>query len=450
MADLITTLGNRDRILIDDFSIAEDTTYSSQKIEDLIKTFDSVATCSIPLVEPVGTEGTYDTAYLTLLAGEIGERVLVTAQNGLGVVTAENGTAYTIKTVYVCTWEALTGKPFEAISSSDFTVDNGELRYVDQWTAPIAAVEAAKQDKVPESGSSGTGRYLGKRDPVSGDAVWEELDEFSLVNSVNGVFPENMPFGKNVQLDGTKINVDDTAGTPIPIKDVLINIADLSSSTLTDEAASNTLPNTGLISAILQTSRNCLKWLVGRFDSSGNANSAAKLSAARSLAVDLSKTAATPLTTFDGASAQEGIRVTGTLPVANGGSGRTDGKATALVTPRTLGGDDNAVGTVNFDGSANAAIPIPVTAAAPAASTAQTIAGTRSLRAQIKLLVDNIAALFSYFTATTDSTNTTTGALTVAGGVGIAKKLWVGDKINGTTGNFTGVVTVPTPPYPTI
>ena len=34
-------------------------------------------------------------------------------------------------------------------------------------------------------------------------------------------------------------------------------------------------------------------------------------------------------------------------------------------------------------------------------------------------------------TSTTDSTSTTTGALTVAGGVGIAKKLYVGDNIVG-------------------
>jgi hypothetical protein len=231
MADLITTLGNRDRILIDDYAVAPDTTFSSAKILDLIKTFDSAVRCALPLTEPIGSEGNYDSSMLTILTGEIGERVLVTAENGLGSVTACAGNVYTIKTVYLCTWETLTGKPFETLSNADFTVDNGALKYVDKWTAPITDVDDRKQEKVPVSGAAGTGRYAGKRDPVSGESVWEELDEFSLVNSVNGVFPANMPAGKNVQIDASNMNVDDSLASPVTVKDALLGLADFSLTT---------------------------------------------------------------------------------------------------------------------------------------------------------------------------------------------------------------------------
>jgi hypothetical protein len=87
--------------------------------------------------------------------------------------------------------------------------------------------------------------------------------------------------------------------------------------------------------------------------------------------------------------------VTGTLPLAYGGTGRTDGKTPALITARALGTNDNATGTINFDGTANVNIPVPVTVVAPSASTVQTVAGTRALRAQLKTLIDNIAALFA-------------------------------------------------------
>ena len=426
MADLITTLGNRDKTLIDDFSIAPDTAYSSQKIEELLRTFDSVVRCSIALTEPVGTESEYDSAYLTIVTGEIGERVLVTAPNGLGVVLASSGTVYTIKTVYVCTWEALTGKPFETVSEEDFTVDNGMLRYVDTWSEPINEVDERKQDQVPASGSAGTGRYAGKRDPLSGDSVWEELDEFSLVNSVNGVFPENMPVGKNVQLDGADINVDDAAGSPVTVKDAItaldaqiaaesaarvnadntkqdkipaavagyvathsgtagvfgtpVNPAAFTEAALTDAAASSTLPAAGLISVILQTVRNCLKWLVARFDASGNANTALKLTTPRTIQTNLAAAAAA---SFDG-SANITPGVTGILPIANGGTGSSTGNttgtaaaATKLATARTLTANPAATAAASFDGSANVSIGIApnltdgtAAAALPAAGTA--------------------------------------------------------------------------------
>ena len=61
---------------------------------------------------------------------------------------------------------------------------------------------------------------------------------------------------------------------------------------------------------------------------------------------------------------------------------------------RTVGGDDNATGTVSDTGG-NLLVPIPVTVVAPAASATQITAGTRTLRATLKILIDNIASLFS-------------------------------------------------------
>jgi hypothetical protein len=61
---------------------------------------------------------------------------------------------------------------------------------------------------------------------------------------------------------------------------------------------------------------------------------------------------------------------------------------------RTVIGDDYGTLAVEDTGG-NLHIAVPVTTVAPAASTTQTTAGTRSLRAQIKILVDNIASLFS-------------------------------------------------------
>ncbi|MCL2281936.1 MAG: hypothetical protein FWC26_01295 [Fibromonadales bacterium] len=61
---------------------------------------------------------------------------------------------------------------------------------------------------------------------------------------------------------------------------------------------------------------------------------------------------------------------------------------------RTIGGDDSATGTVTDNGG-DISVPIPVTVVAPAASATQITAGTRSLRASLKILIDNIAQLFS-------------------------------------------------------
>ena len=57
--------------------------------------------------------------------------------------------------------------------------------------------------------------------------------------------------------------------------------------------------------------------------------------------------------------------VSGTLPVGRGGTGRTDGKAVALATKRTISLTGDATGSVGFDGSANAAIPASIPALVP-------------------------------------------------------------------------------------
>ena len=62
---------------------------------------------------------------------------------------------------------------------------------------------------------------------------------------------------------------------------------------------------------------------------------------------------------------------------------------------RTIGGDDNATDTVTDTGG-NLSVPISVTVAAPSASTTQITGNTsRTLRATFKILIDNIASLFS-------------------------------------------------------
>ena len=61
---------------------------------------------------------------------------------------------------------------------------------------------------------------------------------------------------------------------------------------------------------------------------------------------------------------------------------------------RTVGGNDNATGTVT-DSGGNLSIPIPVTVTAPVSSATQSTAGTRALRAELKIYRDNIANLFA-------------------------------------------------------
>lgn len=76
---------------------------------------------------------------------------------------------------------------------------------------------------------------------------------------------------------------------------------------------------------------------------------AEKLETARTIAVSLeSNTSAS----FDGS---EDITpgVTGTLPIANGGTGNTEGKASALATPRTIQTNLESTNSSEFDGSAN-------------------------------------------------------------------------------------------------
>jgi hypothetical protein len=87
---------------------------------------------------------------------------------------------------------------------------------------------------------------------------------------------------------------------------------------LTDGTAASTLPTAGTataLTALLNTIRNCLKWLVARFDTAGNANTANKLTSSRTILTNLGSTSAAD---FDG-SANVTPGVTGTLPLGNVG-----------------------------------------------------------------------------------------------------------------------------------
>ena len=61
---------------------------------------------------------------------------------------------------------------------------------------------------------------------------------------------------------------------------------------------------------------------------------------------------------------------------------------------RTVGGNDNATGTVTDTGS-NLSVPIPVTTMAGASNATQLAAGTNSLRIVVQRILDNLANLFS-------------------------------------------------------
>lgn len=93
----------------------------------------------------------------------------------------------------------------------------------------------------------------------------------------------------------------------------------------------------------------------------GNAATATKLAAARTILVNLGATSAA---SFDG-SANATPGVSGTLPVARGGTGRTDGKAAALAAARTISLTGDATGSAKFDGSANAAIATTIVGLVP-------------------------------------------------------------------------------------
>lgn len=88
-------------------------------------------------------------------------------------------------------------------------------------------------------------------------------------------------------------------------------------------------------------------------ESTGRSETADKLTTARTIQTNLASTAAG---SFDG-SKNITIGVSGTLPTANGGTGRTDGKAPSLVTARTIGIGGVVTGTATaFDGSKNITI----------------------------------------------------------------------------------------------
>ena len=88
-------------------------------------------------------------------------------------------------------------------------------------------------------------------------------------------------------------------------------------------------------------------------ESTGRSETADKLTTARTIQTNLASTAAG---SFDG-SKNITIGVSGVLPVGNGGTGRTDGKAVGLATARTIGIGGIVTGTAtSFNGAANITI----------------------------------------------------------------------------------------------
>ncbi len=104
---------------------------------------------------------------------------------------------------------------------------------------------------------------------------------------------------------------------------------------------------------------------------------------------------------------------------------------------RTVTGNDNATGTVSDTGG-NLSIPQPVTVIAPAASSTQITAGTRTLRATIKILIDNIASLFSTKQNNLNRTligndNATASVTDTGGNLSIAQPVTVADPVSSAT-----------------
>ena len=91
---------------------------------------------------------------------------------------------------------------------------------------------------------------------------------------------------------------------------------------------------------------------------SGNAGTATKLAAARSLKADLASTATA---TFDGSAAQEKIPITGILGTAHGGTGTSTGKAPTAGTADKVGHSLTFSGaaTGSWDGAENKTVNIP-------------------------------------------------------------------------------------------
>ncbi len=123
----------------------------------------------------------------------------------------------------------------------------------------------------------------------------------------------------------------------------------------------------------------------GNQNTTGNAATATKLKTARSLKVNLATTAAD---FFDGSGNADAIGVSGTLPTGNGGTGRTDGKVTALATKRTIDG-------MQFDGSANIHHYAECSTAAATAAKTVTLSGftlATGARIIVRFTVTNTAA----------------------------------------------------------
>lgn len=170
----------------------------------------------------------------------------------------------------------------------------------------------------------------------------------------------------------------------------------------------------------------------------GNAATATKLAIPRSLKVKLNSTTAV---TFDGSADQEAIPVTGTLPVANGGTGATTftsgtaliGNGTGAITTRgirnnttegALGWTSNSTditltttNTIAYWNGAYANTSSNLTYSANGIimglSTAQTVSGTKTFSAIQK------------FTNITDSTYSkdTAAAISTSGGISVEKQL---------------------------
>lgn len=177
---------------------------------------------------------------------------------------------------------------------------------------------------------------------ASATKTWKELSPTVVPNSGNNVqcWVFNNPYYYNNQLEITIVGKtqSDSVKTSVPVLQFITSRPTANSYPYVRKYKPETLYN----------SLTAPKF-IGALQ--GNADTATKLATTRELAVNLANTSTT--SNFDGSASQTGIKVSGTLPVANGGTGQTSlaNVTVGTATKATQDSDGNAINATYFKSS---------------------------------------------------------------------------------------------------